>query len=96
MGFYLFGSQKDERFGRRIICARFVIISSLTKPLAKYLDHRYLSTVGYSYWTLGYAITRQGAQKLIDANPLEKLVALGITITFKRPFKICGNKLIIF
>lgn len=75
------------------VCNKFI---RSPESLAKYLDHRYLSTVGYSYWTLGYAITRQGAQKLIDANPLEKLVALGITITFKRPFKICGNKLIIF
>ena len=86
MGFYLFGSQKDERFGRRIICARFVINFFDPLTLAKYLDHRYLSTVGYSYWTLGYAITRQGAQKLIDANPLEKLVALGINFKFKDRF----------
>ncbi|KAI6244066.1 Glycosyltransferase 25 family member [Aphelenchoides fujianensis] len=38
--------------------------------------HRYLSTVTYSYWTLGYAISRQGAQKLLDARPLDRLVAL--------------------
>jgi collagen beta-1,O-galactosyltransferase len=38
--------------------------------------HRYLSTVTYSYWTLGYALSRQGAQKLLDARPLDKLLAL--------------------
>ncbi|KAI6173397.1 hypothetical protein M3Y98_01077000 [Aphelenchoides besseyi] len=38
--------------------------------------HRYLSTVTYSYWTLGYAISQRGAQKLLDAEPLKKLVAL--------------------
>ncbi|KAI6191701.1 Glycosyltransferase 25 family member [Aphelenchoides bicaudatus] len=38
--------------------------------------HRYLSTVTYSYWTLGYALSRQGAKKLLDAQPLDKLIAL--------------------
>ncbi|XP_014366486.2 glycosyltransferase 25 family member [Papilio machaon] len=28
----------------------------------------------YSYWTLGYLITKRGAQKLLDANPLDKLL----------------------
>ncbi|XP_053549831.1 procollagen galactosyltransferase 2 isoform X2 [Bombina bombina] len=28
----------------------------------------------YSYWTLGYAISRQGAQKLIAAEPLNKML----------------------
>ncbi|RWS13354.1 glycosyltransferase 25 family member-like protein [Dinothrombium tinctorium] len=28
----------------------------------------------YSYWTLGYLITQRGAQKLLDARPLEKLL----------------------
>ncbi|MEE6522011.1 hypothetical protein FKM82_020405 [Ascaphus truei] len=28
----------------------------------------------YSYWTLGYAISRQGAQKLIAAEPLSKML----------------------
>lgn len=30
--------------------------------------------VDYSYWTLSYYITRQGAQKLIDGKPLSKMV----------------------
>lgn len=34
----------------------------------------YLVEVGYSYWTLGYALSLKGAQKLIDARPLSKLV----------------------
>uniref|UniRef100_A0AC34FP20 Uncharacterized protein n=1 Tax=Panagrolaimus sp. ES5 TaxID=591445 RepID=A0AC34FP20_9BILA len=38
--------------------------------------HQYLSTLAYSYWTLGYAISQGGAQKLINAKPLEKLLAL--------------------
>ncbi|RWS24228.1 glycosyltransferase 25 family member-like protein, partial [Leptotrombidium deliense] len=28
----------------------------------------------YSYWTIGYLITREGAQKLLDSHPLEKLL----------------------
>uniref|UniRef100_A0A7E4ZZN9 ZP domain-containing protein n=1 Tax=Panagrellus redivivus TaxID=6233 RepID=A0A7E4ZZN9_PANRE len=38
--------------------------------------HRYLSTLAYSYWTLGYALSNSGARKLIAAKPLEKLLAL--------------------
>ena len=30
--------------------------------------------VGYSYWTLGYAIFIEGARKLLAAKPLEKLI----------------------
>ncbi|XP_062136533.1 glycosyltransferase 25 family member [Drosophila sulfurigaster albostrigata] len=30
--------------------------------------------VGYSYWTLAYVITLQGAEKLLAAKPLEKLI----------------------
>jgi len=30
--------------------------------------------VGYSYWTLGYVINLEGAKKLLDAKPLEKLL----------------------
>lgn len=29
---------------------------------------------GYSYWTLGYALSQRGARKLLDARPLGKLV----------------------
>lgn len=28
----------------------------------------------YSYWTLGYAISLQGARKLLDAQPLSKML----------------------
>ena len=35
-----------------------------------------MSTVGYSYWTLGYAITLEGARKLLAARPLDHLLAL--------------------
>lgn len=28
----------------------------------------------YSYWTLGYALTLKGAQKLLDAQPLGKML----------------------
>uniref|UniRef100_A0A914Z6R7 Glycosyl transferase family 25 domain-containing protein n=1 Tax=Panagrolaimus superbus TaxID=310955 RepID=A0A914Z6R7_9BILA len=38
--------------------------------------HQYLSTLAYSYWTLGYAISQNGAKKLTDAKPLQKLLAL--------------------
>ncbi|KAI1729339.1 glycosyltransferase family 25 (LPS biosynthesis protein) domain-containing protein [Ditylenchus destructor] len=38
--------------------------------------HQFLSTVSYSYWTLGYAISLSGAQKLLQSKPLEKLMAL--------------------
>lgn len=30
--------------------------------------------VGYSYWTLGYALSSSGARKLLDADPLSRLV----------------------
>lgn len=33
-----------------------------------------LAKVGYSYWTLGYLISLEGAKKLLDAKPLQKLV----------------------
>ena len=38
--------------------------------------HRYLSTVAYSYWTLGYALSQNGAKKLIAPRPLDRLLAL--------------------
>lgn len=33
-----------------------------------------LVKAGYSYWTLGYALTQNGARKLVDAEPLSRLV----------------------
>lgn len=33
-----------------------------------------LVEVGYSYWTLGYALSARGARKLLDADPLTRLV----------------------
>lgn len=33
-----------------------------------------LVVAGYSYWTLGYLISLQGAKKLLEEKPLEKLV----------------------
>lgn len=38
--------------------------------------HRFLSTVAYSYWTIGYAISFEGAKKLIAARPLDRMIAL--------------------
>lgn len=35
---------------------------------------RHLSTVGYSYWTVGYALSLDGAKSLIIGKPLEKMV----------------------
>ncbi|XP_041915916.1 probable inactive glycosyltransferase 25 family member 3 [Alosa sapidissima] len=35
---------------------------------------RNLVVAGYSYWTLSYAISLQGAQKLINAEPLSKMM----------------------
>ncbi|XP_053229568.1 inactive glycosyltransferase 25 family member 3 [Podarcis raffonei] len=37
-------------------------------------DVRNLVVPGYSYWTLAYIISRRGAQKLIDAQPLSKIL----------------------
>ncbi|KIH43835.1 LPS glycosyltransferase, partial [Ancylostoma duodenale] len=37
-------------------------------------QHRHLSTVGYSYWTLGYILSNEGARRLLDAKPLEVLL----------------------
>uniref|UniRef100_A0A0R3RHK0 Glycosyltransferase 25 family member n=1 Tax=Elaeophora elaphi TaxID=1147741 RepID=A0A0R3RHK0_9BILA len=36
--------------------------------------HRHLSTVDYSYWTLGYMLSLNGARKLLGGDPLKKLV----------------------
>ncbi|KAI5627586.1 putative inactive glycosyltransferase 25 family member 3 [Silurus asotus] len=33
-----------------------------------------LVVAGYSYWTLSYAISLQGAQKLINAEPISKML----------------------
>lgn len=33
-----------------------------------------LVEVGYSYWTLGYALSLQGGKKLLNGDPLSKLV----------------------
>uniref|UniRef100_F1L0H0 Glycosyltransferase 25 family member n=1 Tax=Ascaris suum TaxID=6253 RepID=F1L0H0_ASCSU len=35
---------------------------------------RHLSTVGYSYWTLGYMLSQSGAKKLLKAEPLKKMI----------------------
>lgn len=35
---------------------------------------KYLVQVGYSYWTLGYALSLNGAKKLLDGDPLSRLV----------------------
>lgn len=37
-------------------------------------DVRNLVVAGYSYWTLSYAISQQGAQKLLNAEPLSKML----------------------
>uniref|UniRef100_A0A914W2S2 Glycosyltransferase 25 family member n=1 Tax=Plectus sambesii TaxID=2011161 RepID=A0A914W2S2_9BILA len=37
---------------------------------------RFITTVGYSYWTLGYALSARGVNKLLAAKPLEKMVAV--------------------
>ncbi|VDN59376.1 unnamed protein product [Dracunculus medinensis] len=36
--------------------------------------HRHLSTVGYSYWTLGYLLNFDGAKKLLNGRPLQRLL----------------------
>uniref|UniRef100_A0A0N5BWU0 Glycosyltransferase 25 family member n=1 Tax=Strongyloides papillosus TaxID=174720 RepID=A0A0N5BWU0_STREA len=38
--------------------------------------HKHLSSVTYSYWTLGYALSKSGAEKLLAGNPLQKMMAL--------------------
>ena len=35
---------------------------------------KYLVHAGYSYWTLGYILSRSGAKKLIEAMPLKQLL----------------------
>jgi collagen beta-1,O-galactosyltransferase len=42
------------------------------EPWVKYSD--FMVEAGYSYWTLGYVITLKGAQKLLDAKPLKKML----------------------
>lgn len=38
--------------------------------------HKHLSSVTYSYWTLGYALSNNGARKLLEGKPMEKMMAL--------------------
>ncbi|VDK53942.1 unnamed protein product [Cylicostephanus goldi] len=57
-------------------------------------EHRHLSTVGYSYWTLGYILSKSGAQKLLDAKPLEALLPVDeyLPIMFdKHPNKVWSS-----
>lgn len=35
---------------------------------------KYLVHAAYSYWTLGYMLSKSGARKLIEAEPLKKLI----------------------
>lgn len=37
-------------------------------------DIRHLSTVGYTYWTIGYALSSAGAESLLRPRPLSKMV----------------------
>lgn len=37
-------------------------------------ESEYLVRAGYSYWTLGYVLSLEGAKKLLAAKPLEKLI----------------------
>lgn len=37
-------------------------------------QHRHLSSVEYSYWTLGYMLSFSGAEKLLAPEPLKKVV----------------------
>ncbi|KAK6746050.1 hypothetical protein RB195_012271 [Necator americanus] len=56
--------------------------------------HRHLSTVGYSYWTLGYILSNEGAHRLIDAKPLEVLLPVDeyLPIMFdKHPNKVWSS-----
>ncbi|KJH41023.1 LPS glycosyltransferase [Dictyocaulus viviparus] len=54
--------------------------------------HRHLSTVGYSYWTLGYILSAEGARRLLNAEPLRNLLPVDeyFPIMFnKHPNKAC-------
>ena len=35
---------------------------------------KYLVYAGYSYWTVGYLLSAEGAKKLIEAKPFDKLL----------------------
>lgn len=35
---------------------------------------KYLVRASYSYWTLGYILSANGAKKLLDAMPLKQLI----------------------
>ncbi|EYB85115.1 hypothetical protein Y032_0304g1923 [Ancylostoma ceylanicum] len=57
-------------------------------------QHRHLSTVGYSYWTLGYILSNEGARRLLDAKPLEVLLPVDeyLPIMFdKHPNKVWSS-----
>ena len=53
--------------------------------------HRHLSSVEYSYWTLGYMLSLSGAEKLLVPEPLKKVVPVDeyLPIMFnKHPNKV--------
>lgn len=45
-----------------------------------------LVRAGYSYWTLGYVLTLNGARKLVNSQPLQKLIPVDefLPIMFNR------------
>lgn len=49
---------------------------------------QYLVQAGYSYWTLGYALSLSGVKKLLDAQPLTKLVSVYKPLEPDRMYKV--------
>ena len=72
---YLGRKKNDAKAREYFVKGLFAILKAVLIVFSS-SGHRYLSTVTYSYWTLGYALSRRGAQKLLDAQPLQRLVAL--------------------
>lgn len=76
------------RFRKHFLTFFLVFLSSLPFFFHRYLGRkqvnpgkevavenvRNLVVADYSYWTLSYAISQQGAQKLLNAEPLSKML----------------------
>lgn len=62
-------------FNERIFLRRYFGRKRLLENDEPWLPgSKYLVEVGYSYWTLGYVLSLNGARKLLKGDPLSRLV----------------------
>lgn len=57
------------------MCSRYLGRKQVNPDEEEQVDMvKNLVVPGYSYWTLSYVISLQGAQKLINAEPISKML----------------------